>query len=65
MGFQARSAQTHFLEPKSLTRPELTYLEYLPIYLSIGLHSVLREHEGDESKALGLLGQGVNGVVEL
>lgn len=45
--------------------PKLAYLEYLPVHLSIGLHGVLREHEGDEGKALRLLGQAVNGVVEL
>lgn len=55
----------YFLEPNSPTRPELAYLEHLPVDLSIGLHSVLREHEGDEGKALWLLGQAVNGVVEL
>lgn len=63
-----RQTQTHacayFLEPNSPTRPGLTYLEYLPIYLSIGLHSMLREHEGDEGKTLWLLSQAVNGVVE-
>lgn len=36
-------------------------LEHLPIHLRVGLDGMLREHEGDEGKALGLLGQAVNG----
>lgn len=47
-----------------MARPGLTYLEHLPVYLSIGLHGVLREHERDEGKALRPLGQAVDGVVQ-
>lgn len=49
------------------THPALepSHLEHLPIHLCIGFHSVLREHEGDEGKALGFLGQAVDGVVKL
>lgn len=39
------------------------HLEHLPVHLRVGLHGVLREHEGDEGKALGLLGQAVDGVM--
>lgn len=41
------------------------HLEYLPVHLRVGLYSMLREHEGDECKTLGFLGQAVDGVVEL
>lgn len=41
------------------------HLEHLPIHLRVGLHGVLREHEGDKGKALGLLGQAVDGVMQL
>lgn len=41
------------------------HLEHLPVHLGVGLHGVLWEHEGDEGKALGLLGQAVDGVMQL
>ena len=41
------------------------HLEHLPVHLRVGLHGVLREHESDEGKALGLLGQAVDGVMQL
>ena len=41
------------------------HLEHLPVHLRVGLHGVLGEHEGDEGKALGFLGQAVDGVMQL
>ena len=59
------TASSHRLGPPVVRQPTGHHLENLPVHLGIGLHSMLREHEGDEGKALGLLGQAVDGVMQL
>lgn len=56
---------SHQLQPKAQGKPQLLYLEHLPIQLCQGLHSVLRDHVGDESKSFGFLGEAVYGEVDL
>lgn len=60
----ARTLPDHLGPAAPLPAPN-SHLEHLPVHLGIGLHRVLREHESDESKALGFLGQAVDGEVQL
>lgn len=41
------------------------YLEHLPIHFCVGLHRVLGNHVGDESKSFGFLGQSVYREMDL
>lgn len=59
------TASSHHLGPPVTRQPTGHHLEHLPVHLRVGLHSMLWEHEGDKGKALGLLGQTVDGVMQL